>query len=212
MNTGSKLDLLQLTEENEKGNHEGVRSNSWLWNSFQVKDIDYNTGREDSLLIKFLIIANRPRVILETGSCTGITTTAIIEAIIDCPAQQHKFLSIEWDEQRHKETCERVLFNQLFDPKNCELNLVKGDTHDREVYKCLGDEKIDFAFVDDSHRAKTFDVIEPLLSEKAIVVFHDGYQNSISKLVPKLYAEGRISEYIFFPTERTLAICKVSKK
>lgn len=171
------------------------------------------TGREDLLFLKYLIVANRPNVVIETGTHYGYGSVTIIDALTDIPmtAEKSKFLSIEFKPSYHKKAIDRLeevdipRFKDFYQSDRC--NIVNGSSLVRSSYESIELGSAEFAFIDCWYRKQAFLAMTPYLSKGAVIVFHDYYVfDYIRKGIQELIFEGYLKNFLPLRTERGLGI------
>jgi len=188
-----------------------------LWNAFALPGgAHMGTGREDLILLQSLIMANRPRTVIETGTYRGYGTICIAEALMDCPSRNHYLWTIEYKDSISQiaiSNYHRCGIEQHPESSNIKVRFLTGDSGDpkyyQEFYAKYGE--IDLAFIDCGNRLRAFEAMYPYLKEEAIVIVHDAWTRkaSYSQWMDKLKESQKLYDYGIIPTERGMSIMRV---
>jgi len=139
----------------------------------------------------------KPKVVLEIGTAGG-DTLFLFTRVADPEA---KIISVDLPGGPFGGGYPRwkIPLYKSFSKGGQRIYLVRGDSHDprtlEEVKRILGDEKVDFLFIDGDHTyegvKKDFEMYSPLVRERGIVAFHDIVPGSPENVggVPKFWDE-----------------------
>ena len=148
-----------------------------------------------------LVRTLKPRLVVETGSCRGLSACYIGKALRD--NERGKLITCEIDRQLYDMARELIRKAQL----TAQVDCVFESSLDLEIA-----EPIDLLFSDSvpEIRMQELDKFLPLLSPNAVILVHDvnsGYHNNLRTAILKQDKERRLS-VVLLPTPRGLALCQ----
>jgi predicted O-methyltransferase YrrM len=151
---------------------------AFLFQAFGVSIKPTQVKYEIAKLLE-IVAALRPRVVLEIGTAGGGTLFLFTRAAdpdakiisIDLPGGPFGGGYPKWKTPLYKS----------FSKEGQKIYLIRRDSHDpqtlEEVKRILGDEKVDFLFIDGDHTyegvKRDFEIYSPLVREGGIIAFHD---------------------------------------
>jgi predicted O-methyltransferase YrrM len=147
--------------------------------SGHFKKLAPRQNREEIRALYDLVLARRPRRVLEIGTARGGTLYLWTQAAADDAV----LVSVDLPGGRFGggyPAC-RAPFYRSFARAQQEINLVRADSHDpatfEEVRDRFGSEPIDFAFIDGDHTyegaRRDYEQYGPLVRPGGIIAFHD---------------------------------------
>jgi len=146
---------------------------AFSFQAFGISIKPFQVKREIAKLLE-IVAELRPRAVLEIGTAEG-GTLFLFTRVADPNA---KIISIDLPSGVPKW---KVFLYKSFAREGQEIYLLRGNSHDprtlEEVKRVLGDEKVDFLFIDGDHTyegvKKDFEMYSPLVREGRIIAFHD---------------------------------------
>lgn len=135
--------------------------------------IDPEQGRREIKSLLESVVRLKPRVLLEIGTYHG-GTLFLFAAVADSSA---RILSLDLYQHAHW----RFPIYKSFPRGKQSIELMAGNSHNpktlKEVLRILGQDKLDFLFIDADHSyhgvRQDFQMYSPLVREGGIVAFHD---------------------------------------
>jgi len=167
------------------------------WHFLKALTIKPGQIREEIIQLLALVAELHPKVIFELGTALGgtlylfskVVTSHGVIISVDLPGGPFGGGYPEW----------KIPFYKSFIKRGQRLYLIRADSHDtktlEKVKRALGDEKIDFLFIDGDHTyegvKKDFEMYSPLVRKRGIIAFHDIVPGSEENVggVPKLWSE-----------------------
>lgn len=152
---------------------------AFSWNFLGLVRIEPSQVREEISELLNLVAALHPKSILEIGTAGG-GTLYLFSRIAKANA---RIVTVDLPKGQFKPdlVALKIPLYRSFALGNQKICVIKGDSHDqrtqKEVGESLGDERIDFLFIDGDHSytgvRKDFDTYSTLVRNGGLVAFHD---------------------------------------
>jgi len=164
--------------------------------------------REEILSLLKFVKKSKPKNILEIGTAKGgtlflfskIASSDATIISVDLPKGEFGGGYPKWKKSLYKS----------FKKENQKIHLLRENSHSKKtlekVKKILGDEKLDFLFIDGDHSyggvKKDFEMYSELVGEKGVIAFHDVAEHKkefdchVDKLWKEIKKENKFIEFI----------------
>lgn len=150
-----------------------------------------------------LVRALKPKLVVETGSCRGLSACYIGKALRD--NKRGKLITCEIDPKYHEMTRELITKARLLEQVECVLS----SSLDLDI---AVDQPIDLLFSDSmpNIRMKELEKFDANLSTQSLIAIHDvnsGFHAQLRETVLKQDKDRKLS-VVLLPTPRGLALCQ----